>query len=98
MVATMASSLQRPVWTKALREQGLAEDQVQEICARMERSYPEWTEATFPGLLGNVVAGRVANRFDLHGSNYAPSQPFRPPSTNCIFDARIWSSPVAWTH
>lgn len=31
---------------------------------------PEWTEETFPGLLLNVIAGRIANRFDLGGSNF----------------------------
>ena len=31
---------------------------------------PEWTEDSFPGFLLNVAAGRVANRFDLGGSNY----------------------------
>ena len=31
---------------------------------------PEWTEESFPGLLLNVIAGRVANRFDLGGSNF----------------------------
>jgi acyl transferase domain-containing protein/NAD(P)H-dependent flavin oxidoreductase YrpB (nitropropane dioxygenase family) len=31
---------------------------------------PEWTEDSFAGLLVNVVAGRVANRFDLGGPNY----------------------------
>jgi acyl transferase domain-containing protein/NAD(P)-dependent dehydrogenase (short-subunit alcohol dehydrogenase family)/NAD(P)H-dependent flavin oxidoreductase YrpB (nitropropane dioxygenase family) len=31
---------------------------------------PEWTEDTFPGILLNVVAGRVANRLDLGGVNY----------------------------
>ncbi len=30
---------------------------------------PEWTEESYPGLLANVVAGRVANRFDLGGLN-----------------------------
>ena len=30
---------------------------------------PEWTEESYPGLLANVVAGRVANRFDFHGPN-----------------------------
>jgi malonyl CoA-acyl carrier protein transacylase len=32
---------------------------------------PEWTEDSFPGYLGNVTAGRVANRFDLGGVNFA---------------------------
>ena len=31
---------------------------------------PEWTEDSFPGFLLNVAAGRVANRFDLGGSNF----------------------------
>lgn len=30
---------------------------------------PEWTEDSFPGLLLNVAAGRVANRFDFGGIN-----------------------------
>ena len=33
-------------------------------------SSPEWTEDSFPGILLNVAAGRVANRFDLGGVNY----------------------------
>ncbi|MEZ6089876.1 MAG: beta-ketoacyl synthase N-terminal-like domain-containing protein [Pirellulaceae bacterium] len=36
------------------------------------KSYlPEWTEDSFPGFLMNVAVGRVANRFNLGGSNYA---------------------------
>src|SRR6202011_4644495 len=31
---------------------------------------PQWTEDSFPGLLVNVAAGRVANRFDLGGVNF----------------------------
>ncbi|MGF6903704.1 acyl transferase domain-containing protein/NAD(P)H-dependent flavin oxidoreductase YrpB (nitropropane dioxygenase family)/NAD(P)-dependent dehydrogenase (short-subunit alcohol dehydrogenase family)/acyl carrier protein [Paraburkholderia sp. GAS348] len=31
---------------------------------------PKWTEDTFPGILGNVVSGRVANRLDLGGANF----------------------------
>jgi len=31
---------------------------------------PEWTQESFPGLLFNVSAGRVANRFNFGGSNY----------------------------
>ncbi|MGH7606232.1 MAG: polyketide synthase, partial [Gemmatimonadales bacterium] len=31
---------------------------------------PEWTEDSFAGLLLNVAAGRVANRFDFGGLNY----------------------------
>jgi acyl transferase domain-containing protein/NAD(P)H-dependent flavin oxidoreductase YrpB (nitropropane dioxygenase family)/NADP-dependent 3-hydroxy acid dehydrogenase YdfG/acyl carrier protein len=31
---------------------------------------PEWTEDSFAGILLNVAAGRVANRFDLGGANF----------------------------
>lgn len=38
----------------------------QEVWERL----PEWTEESFPGLLLNVIAGRVANRLDFGGSNF----------------------------
>jgi acyl transferase domain-containing protein/NAD(P)-dependent dehydrogenase (short-subunit alcohol dehydrogenase family) len=82
LVNTMSGSLQRPVWIKALREQGLPEDQVQAICDRMAANYVPWTESTFPGLLGNVIAGRIANRFDFGG-------------TNCVVDAACAGSLAA---
>ena len=69
LLGTMVSRLQRPVWTKALRELGWPEDQVQAACKKIADHYVPWVESTFPGLLGNVVAGRIANRFDLGGSN-----------------------------
>jgi acyl transferase domain-containing protein/NAD(P)H-dependent flavin oxidoreductase YrpB (nitropropane dioxygenase family)/NAD(P)-dependent dehydrogenase (short-subunit alcohol dehydrogenase family) len=31
---------------------------------------PQWTEDSFPGLLMNVAAGRIANRLDLGGTNF----------------------------
>jgi acyl transferase domain-containing protein/NAD(P)H-dependent flavin oxidoreductase YrpB (nitropropane dioxygenase family) len=37
---------------------------------RLGELLPEWTEDAFPGILLNVAAGRVANRFDLGGTNY----------------------------
>ena len=42
----------------------------QEILDRLGDRLPEWTEDSFAGILTNVSAGRVANRFDLGGSNY----------------------------
>jgi acyl transferase domain-containing protein/NADP-dependent 3-hydroxy acid dehydrogenase YdfG/acyl carrier protein len=71
--------LQRGVWEKALRESGVEEEQATEICDRITNSYVPWQENTFPGLLGNVVAGRIANRFNLGG-------------TNCVIDAACASS------
>lgn len=70
LTAHMAGRLQRPTWVNGLRQYGLAETDVQAIATRIENHYAEWKESTFPGLLGNVVAGRIANRLDLGGSNY----------------------------
>ncbi|MGD0135288.1 MAG: SDR family NAD(P)-dependent oxidoreductase, partial [Bryobacteraceae bacterium] len=78
----VASRMGRPIWVKALRESGILESQVTEICDRIAASHVPWRENTFPGLLGNVVAGRIANRFDLHG-------------TNCVTDAACASSLAA---
>lgn len=69
LMGTMDARLQKPVWLNALREAGVPEGQAQDICARIGSHYVEWQEASFPGLLANVVAGRIANRFDLHGIN-----------------------------
>lgn len=41
-----------------------------EALEQCEGALPEWTEDSFPGILLNVAAGRVANRFDLGGANY----------------------------
>jgi len=38
--------------------------------AQVLERLPEWTEDSFAGILLNVAAGRVANRFDLGGVNY----------------------------
>jgi acyl transferase domain-containing protein/NADP-dependent 3-hydroxy acid dehydrogenase YdfG len=70
LLVSMSSRLQRPVWRKALREHGVPESQAQSICDTIAGSYVPWQEASFPGLLSNVVAGRIANRFDLHGVNH----------------------------
>ncbi|MGY4711373.1 SDR family NAD(P)-dependent oxidoreductase [Mycolicibacterium sp. CBM1] len=70
LVVQMGSRMQRPIWRKALLENGLSEEDADEICRDIANEYPAWQESTFPGLLGNVVAGRVANRLDLGGSNF----------------------------
>jgi acyl transferase domain-containing protein/NAD(P)H-dependent flavin oxidoreductase YrpB (nitropropane dioxygenase family)/NAD(P)-dependent dehydrogenase (short-subunit alcohol dehydrogenase family) len=41
-----------------------------EIMSHFEDVLPEWTEDSFAGILMNVAAGRVANRFNLGGENY----------------------------
>ncbi|MFD0673402.1 beta-ketoacyl synthase N-terminal-like domain-containing protein [Cohnella sp. GCM10027633] len=79
LTVELGSRIQRPVWVKALRESGVPEDQVQEISDRIASEYVPWKESSFPGLLGNVIAGRIANHFNLGG-------------TNCIVDAACASS------
>jgi len=69
LLGEIAGRLQKPLWVKALREEGFPEDQVNGICERILSNFVEWKESTFPGLLGNVVAGRIANHFDLGGLN-----------------------------
>ncbi len=41
-----------------------------EMPPELDRALPEVTEDTFPGIIVNVIAGRVANRLDLGGVNY----------------------------
>lgn len=70
LVVQMGARLQHPVWRKALLENGIGAEDAEAICADIGAHYAPWQESTFPGLLGNVVAGRIANRLDLGGSNY----------------------------
>ncbi|MFE3740561.1 SDR family NAD(P)-dependent oxidoreductase [Streptomyces sp. NPDC059134] len=70
LLSHMYGRTERPVWFKALRESGLPEDEARAVCDRVAAHYTPWRESTFPGLLSNVVAGRIANRFDLHGTNH----------------------------
>ena len=70
LIVEMGARLQHPIWRNALRQEGLPESRVQDIVQRIKDHYQPWQESTFPGLLGNVVAGRIANRLDLGGSNF----------------------------
>ncbi|WP_249938385.1 type I polyketide synthase [Streptomyces mirabilis] len=36
----------------------------------LDERLPKLTEDSFPGILANVIAGRIANRLDLGGANY----------------------------
>ncbi|MGH9266596.1 MAG: polyketide synthase, partial [Acidimicrobiales bacterium] len=42
----------------------------EEVSPEILSGLPEWTADSFAGILHNVAAGRVANRFDLGGVNY----------------------------
>ncbi|MCK5348868.1 MAG: polyketide-type polyunsaturated fatty acid synthase PfaA, partial [Desulfobacula sp.] len=53
----------------ALEDSGISGDKKEEIIQRIQGDYVQWQENSFPGLLGNVVAGRIANRLNLSGTN-----------------------------
>jgi malonyl CoA-acyl carrier protein transacylase len=57
-------------------------DGSRDIVSHFREVLPKWTEDSFPGILMNVTAGRIANRFDLGG-------------TNCTVDAACASSLAA---
>ncbi len=79
LVIPLGARLGHPKWRQALRAAGVAPDVAEEVVRRIADSYVGWQEDSFPGLLGNVVAGRIANRLDLGG-------------TNCVVDAACASS------
>jgi NAD(P)H-dependent flavin oxidoreductase YrpB (nitropropane dioxygenase family) len=41
-----------------------------EVPGQLDEHLPRLTEDSFPGVLSNVIAGRIANRLDLGGVNY----------------------------
>ncbi|MHB1559175.1 MAG: beta-ketoacyl synthase N-terminal-like domain-containing protein, partial [Isosphaeraceae bacterium] len=82
LVIPLGARLGHPIWRRALRESGVDEGTADEVVRRISDSYVGWQENSFPGLLGNVAAGRIANRLDLRG-------------TNCVVDAACASSLAA---
>ncbi len=52
------------------RVKDLTPEMKQQITDDINATLPEWSEDSFPGFLMNVIAGRIANRFDLGGPNY----------------------------
>jgi len=79
LVIPLGARLGHPIWRRALHAAGVDGRTAQDVVERIAASYVGWQEASFPGLLGNVVAGRIANRLDLRG-------------TNCVVDAACASS------
>jgi len=69
LVITMGSRLSHPAWKKAIEDSGIPTEKKDEILERISDSFTPWQENSFPGLLGNVVAGRIANRFNFGGTN-----------------------------
>ncbi len=79
LVIPLGARLGHPIWRKALKDAGVDPETTEDVVQRIADGYVPWQENSFPGLLGNVAAGRIANRFDLGG-------------TNCVVDAACASS------
>jgi len=82
LVIPLGARLGHPIWRRALKEAGVDGALAEDVVQRIADSYVGWQENSFPGLLGNVAAGRIANRLDLGG-------------TNCVVDAACASSLAA---
>jgi len=69
LITDLTSRLQYPIWQKVLESSGISPEDTEIIVEKMKMAYAPWNENSFPGLLGNVIAGRIANRLDLGGMN-----------------------------
>jgi acyl transferase domain-containing protein len=78
----LMARLQYPVWEQVLKSAGVSDEDTKVLVEKMKLAYVQWEENSFPGTIGNVVAGRIANRLDLGG-------------TNCVVDAACGSSLAA---
>ncbi|MDN3267363.1 type I polyketide synthase [Streptomyces sp. MA15] len=65
----LSARLQTPVLKEVVRSCGLSHRDAEEIAEKFKLAFAPWEENSFPGMLGNVVAGRIANRLDLGGTN-----------------------------
>ncbi|MBW0118214.1 acyltransferase domain-containing protein, partial [Pseudonocardia sp. KRD-169] len=65
----LAARLSTPVLKEAVRSCGLSAADADAIAAKYVQAFAPWEENSFPGLLANVVAGRIANRLGLGGMN-----------------------------
>ncbi|MBU0986298.1 MAG: acyltransferase domain-containing protein, partial [Proteobacteria bacterium] len=79
LVIPLGARLGHPIWRRSLESSGIDPEKTEEVIQKISDAYVSWQENSFPGLLGNVVAGRICNRLDLGG-------------TNCVVDAACASS------
>ncbi|GFO59968.1 hypothetical protein GMST_22930 [Geomonas silvestris] len=79
LVIPLGARLGHPIWRSALKDAGVEDAVAEDVVERIADSYVPWQENSFPGLLGNVVAGRISKQYDLGG-------------TNCVVDAACASS------
>ncbi|MFT7072548.1 MAG: polyketide-type polyunsaturated fatty acid synthase PfaA [Patiriisocius sp.] len=69
LITPLTSRLQAPIWEAALKSSGISDADIPHIIEKMKKAYIGWNENSFPGMLGNVISGRITNRFDLGGIN-----------------------------
>ena len=69
LISDLSARLQYPIWRRVLISSGLSAEDTEMIIEKIKLAYAPWNENSFPGLLGNVIAGRIANRLDLGGIN-----------------------------
>ncbi|MFE9581691.1 beta-ketoacyl synthase N-terminal-like domain-containing protein [Nocardia sp. NPDC006044] len=65
----LAARLSTPVLKEAARSVGLSGADADAIADRFVAAFAPWEANSFPGLLANITAGRVANRLGLGGIN-----------------------------
>lgn len=82
MSGPLWARLQYPVWEKVLENSGISQAERETIIEKIKLAYVSWQENSFPGMLSNVTAGRIANRFNFGG-------------LNCTLDAACASSLAA---
>ncbi|MGS0825995.1 eicosapentaenoate synthase subunit PfaA [Shewanella sp. 0m-8] len=66
---SLTARLQYPVLKKVFASSGISDTDSEMLIKKFQDQYVHWEENSFPGSLGNVIAGRIANRFDFGGMN-----------------------------
>ena len=66
---SLNARLQYPVLKKVFKSSGISDEDSEMMIKKFQDQYIHWEENSFPGSLGNVISGRIANRFDLGGIN-----------------------------
>ncbi|TRO82586.1 type I polyketide synthase [Trichloromonas acetexigens] len=79
LVIPLGARLGHPIWRSAMKEAGIDDAAIDDAVQRIGDAYVPWQENSFPGLLGNVVAGRISKHYNFGG-------------TNCVCDAACGSS------
>ncbi|QRX96455.1 type I polyketide synthase [Streptomyces noursei] len=66
----LASRLLAPEMVRTMVAFGIPEEQARRVMRTRLAGLPPWTEDSFPGVLGNIVSGRIANRLNLRAANH----------------------------